>query len=109
MFDLAGRVAIVTGGNGGIGLGMIRTRLQRLKERETRKLFGVILGGKMLGLVAVFGLMKLGLFLLDSPAHALPMADPVVHQANDLVNPVNTIWVLVTAFLVFFMRRTLGG
>ena len=28
----------------------------------------------------------------------------VAHTANDLVNPVNTMWVLVTAFLVFFMQ-----
>src|SRR4029079_17369763 len=39
--------------------------------------------------------------LLDTPASA---QDAVVHQANDLINPVNTMWVLVTAFLVFFMQ-----
>src|SRR2546423_431374 len=37
----------------------------------------------------------------DTPAAA---ADPITHAANDLVNPTNTIWVLVTAFLVFFMQ-----
>jgi Amt family ammonium transporter len=38
---------------------------------------------------------------IDTPASA---ATAVTHRANDLVNPVNTIWVLVTAFLVFFMQ-----
>ncbi len=31
-------------------------------------------------------------------------AQVVAHQANDFVSPVNTIWVLVTAFLVAFMQ-----
>jgi Amt family ammonium transporter len=31
-------------------------------------------------------------------------AQSVAHKANDMVNPINTMWVLVTAFLVFFMQ-----
>ena len=38
--------------------------------------------------------------LLDTPASA----QTVTHQANDIVNPINTVWVLVAAFLVFFMQ-----
>ena len=38
--------------------------------------------------------------LIDTPASA----QAVTHQANDIINPINTMWVLVTAFLVFFMQ-----
>jgi Amt family ammonium transporter len=82
---------------------MIKTRLQRLKEKDTRRLIAVILGGKMLGIVAMLGVIKGFFWFFETAAGATPM-DTVVHQANDLVSPVNTIWVLVTAFLVFFMQ-----
>ena len=82
---------------------MIKTRLKRLKEKDTRRLIAVILGGKMLGIVAMLGVIKGFFWFFDTAAGATPM-DTVVHQANDLVSPVNTIWVLVTAFLVFFMQ-----
>ena len=82
---------------------MIRTRLQRLKQKDTRRLLAVILGGKMIGIAALLLLVKGFSSYFDSAAGASPLAD-VVHQTNDFVSPVNTIWVLVTAFLVFFMQ-----
>src|SRR5207237_3365451 len=42
-------------------------------------------------------------YFLETPAGASPVAQ-VAHQANDFVSPINTVWVLVTAFLVFFMQ-----
>src|SRR5437016_4476515 len=82
---------------------MIRTRLQRLKQKDTRRLLAVILGGKMIGIATLLLLVKGFASYFDSAAGASPLAD-VVHQTNDFVSPVNTIWVLVTAFLVFFMQ-----
>ena len=64
---------------------------------------GVLLGGKLLGIVAVLGAMKGFAWFFDAAASASPLAQ-VAHKANDFVSPVNTIWVLVTAFLVFFMQ-----
>jgi Amt family ammonium transporter len=81
---------------------MIRTRLERLKQKETRKYFVTFLAGKMLGLVALLGAIK-GFFWLFENAAGAQTTD-VVHQANDLISPINTVWVLVTAFLVFFMQ-----
>jgi Amt family ammonium transporter len=81
---------------------MIRTRLQRLKHKDTRRMFAVILGGKMLGVLALLGIIKGALWYFDTPLGALTTGPN--HVANDLVSPVNTIWVLVTAFLVFFMQ-----
>jgi Amt family ammonium transporter len=80
---------------------MIRTRLQRLKQRDTRRLFAVVIGGKMLGILTLLGAIKGLTWYFDGAAFA---ADTVVHRANDFVSPINTVWVLVTAFLVFFMQ-----
>src|SRR3954447_4027770 len=82
---------------------MIKTRLKRLKEKDTRRLIAVILGGKMLGIVAMLGVIKGFFWFFESAAGATPMGT-VVHQATDIVSPINTVWVLVTAFLVFFMQ-----
>jgi Amt family ammonium transporter len=82
---------------------MIRARLNRLRQKETRRLIGAILAGKMLGVVGILGAMKVFTFLFETAAGATPLAQ-VSHQANDLVSPINTVWVLVTAFLVFFMQ-----
>src|SRR4051812_42198300 len=81
----------------------MRTRLQRLKERETQKLVGIILSGKLLGIAGVLGVIKGFSWYFETAAGA-QAAGPIIHKANDLINPVNTIWVLVTAFLVFFMQ-----
>jgi Amt family ammonium transporter len=77
--------------------------MHRFKETETRRAFGVILLGKMLGILALLGAMKAFGSLLGDPAGASPIQDAAM-KADDLVNPINTIWVLVTAFLVFFMQ-----
>src|SRR6266851_390687 len=81
----------------------MNTRLQRLRLKETRRLWAVLLGGKMLGILAVLGLMKGTGWYFASHAGAGTLGD-VTHQANDIINPLNTVWVLVTAFLVFFMQ-----
>src|SRR5256885_859885 len=82
---------------------MIKTKLQRLRLKETRRLWAVLFAGKMLGIVAVLGLMKGTAWYFASHANAGTLGD-VTHQANDIINPLNTVWVLVTAFLVFFMQ-----
>jgi Amt family ammonium transporter len=82
----------------------MRSRLTRLRhEKETRRLFAVLLGGKMLGLASILGLMKGFTWFFEAQAGAATVGQ-VAHKANDLVNPLNTVWVLVTAFLVFFMQ-----
>jgi Amt family ammonium transporter len=81
----------------------MRTRLQKFRERDTRRVFATILGGKLLGIGAVLGMMKMFAVLFETPAGAAPLSE-VAHTANELVSPINTVWVLVTAFLVFFMQ-----
>jgi ammonium transporter, Amt family len=83
-------------------------RRQRLpasafKERATQKRFAVILAGKMAGLAAAAGAIGLSFYLFESVASAASVdATPLI--ADDLVNPLNTMWVLIAAFLVFFMQ-----
>ena len=80
----------------------MRKRLRRFREKETRRVFALIFSGKMLGIGAILGAMwGFNAFLGGAAAHA---QDAVEHTANGLVSPINTIWVLVTAFLVFFMQ-----
>jgi Amt family ammonium transporter len=79
----------------------MRTRLQRLKERETQKLALIIFGGKMAGVASTLAVIKGFSWYFMQQAGA---QEAVAHKANDLVNPLNTVWVLVTAFLVFFMQ-----
>ena len=81
----------------------MRNKLRRLREQDTRRLVAVILGGKMLGIVSLLGVMKGFGWLFESAAGASPLAQ-VAHEAGDFVSPINTVWVLVTAFLVFFMQ-----
>ncbi|MBX7159842.1 MAG: ammonium transporter [Acidimicrobiia bacterium] len=71
---------------------------------EKRRLFGRILGGKMIGVALVFGVIAaLGV----SVAHAQDATDTAAASGltvDDLINPINTMWTLVAAFLVFFMQ-----
>src|SRR4051794_23051555 len=83
------------------------TRLKRFKNKDTRKLIGVILVGKMTAVVILLGLLKASTWYFDSAAGAATGAP--VHHANDFVSPINTVWVLVTAFLVFFMQAGFMG
>src|SRR6478736_4896538 len=84
---------------------MITTLRMRVRDRESRKFFGAYLGGKMLGL----GVVMLGLwaitwyFSTKAGAAMLGQTTPAL-KADDVINPLNTVWVLIAAFLVFFMQ-----
>src|ERR1700752_3181935 len=58
----------------------------------------------MLGLLAAFGLIvALGPWIVGNVAHAAA-SDDVAAQVTSVINGTNTAWVLVAAFLVFFMQ-----
>ena len=56
------------------------TRLKRFKDKDTRKMIGVILAGKMTAVVILLGLMKGASWYFDSYAGA---AVAQVHHADD--------------------------
>lgn len=73
---------------------------ERLKDPQWRKYGMTLLLGKVGAICILYALFALATAFTGTPARA---DDPVL-KANDLVNPVNTAWTLVAAFLVFGMQ-----
>src|SRR4029450_9191901 len=78
-------------------------RLQRFKDRDTRRLFAVILTGKLLGVAGLLAGTNFPAPLPETPAGAAPLG-AAARQADSFISSINTAWVLITAFLVFFMQ-----
>jgi Amt family ammonium transporter len=78
---------------------VVRLR-ERLRDPEWRRYGYLLVGGKMLGVAMLLGIVALLMNVFGSPAHA----DDVALKGNDIVNPINTVWTLVAAFLVFGMQ-----
>src|SRR4051794_7273178 len=89
----------------------------RLKQPEWRRYAKLLIAGKLLGLAAVFGIMlaiqiapniiggSTAVAQAPAAAPAAAPADPLAAvKAGDIVNPINTLWVLLAAFLVFGMQ-----
>ena len=77
-------------------------RLQtRLREAEWRRFGMLLITGKFAGI----GLLLVAAMLInpDLIGWSTFAADPVL-KGNDIVNPINTVWTLVAAFLVFGMQ-----
>jgi Amt family ammonium transporter len=73
----------------------------RLRDPNWRKYGALLLSGKIAGIaLLLLGIAFLNPDLLGSRAFA---ADPQL-KGNDIVNPINTVWTLVAAFLVFGMQ-----
>jgi Amt family ammonium transporter len=74
---------------------------ERFKDPNWRR-FGVLLfAGKVAGLAVLAGCA----YLLNPDLFGFRVfaADPTI-KANDVVNPLNTVWTLIAAFLVFGMQ-----
>src|SRR6476660_1922549 len=102
----------------------------RLKDPKWRRYGLLLLAGKTLGIVALFGVITVGSSVVRSawqwghtvvyaqteaavaapagPAAAAPAPDPYKSAtAGDIINPINTEWVLLGAFLVFGVQAGL--
>jgi len=80
---------------------VIKRFLHGMKAPERRRVFYALLGGKALGLTLLL------LIIAGIPAyfgHKAFADDAAAAPIPAYVNPINTMWVLVTAFLVFFMQ-----
>jgi len=73
---------------------------QRLGDREWRRYAGLMLAGKMAGIVTLL----LAITVISSVFFATVLASDTNLKAADVVNPLNTLWTLVAAFLVFGMQ-----
>jgi Amt family ammonium transporter len=82
---------------------MINHLTTSIKDRDSRRYFATYLTGKMIGvsliLAAVYGFV----WYFGAQAHAGMLHETAV-KASAVVNPINTMWTLVAAFLVFFMQ-----
>src|SRR6202163_3729137 len=72
----------------------------RLRNPEWRRYGTTLLAGKGIGIGLVLLVMAVVSVFIGAHAQA---ADPVL-KGNDIVNPINTAWTLVAAFLVFGMQ-----
>ena len=74
---------------------------ERLAQSEWRRYGGTLLAGKLAGLA----ILLVGFYFFDPSllGHRVFAADTVL-KGNDIVNPINTVWTLVAAFLVFGMQ-----
>ena len=72
----------------------------RLQNPEWRRYGKVLLAGKGIGVALVLAIIGITSIFIGGHAFA---ADPDL-KGNDIVNPINTVWTLVAAFLVFGMQ-----
>jgi ammonium transporter, Amt family len=79
---------------------LARLRL-RLSDPEWRQYGALLLFGKLAGVALL--LVAVGFFNPDLIGWKAFAADPDL-KGNDIVNPINTVWTLVAAFLVFGMQ-----
>jgi Amt family ammonium transporter len=73
---------------------------QRLRDIEWRRYAYLLLLGKATAIMLLCMVIPLISYFIGSPVLA---ADPVL-KGNDIVNPINTVWTLLAAFLVFAMQ-----
>ena len=84
---------------------MITTLRVRMRDRERQKFFGVYLGAKMISVgVILFGMVAIAWYFSTKAGAAMIGQETPPLKADDIINPLNTVWVLVAAFLVFFMQ-----
>jgi len=74
---------------------------ERLRDPEWRRYGFTLFGGKILGIILLFAAMVTVAALIGGPLRAA--GDPII-KGNDVVKPLNTLWVLLAAFLVFGMQ-----
>src|SRR5579871_3937805 len=80
---------------------VIKRFIEGMKSADRRRVFYALLGGKALGLALLF------LIIVGVPryfGHPALADDAAAAPPPAYVNPINNMWTLITAFLVFFMQ-----
>src|SRR5690348_13942763 len=79
---------------------MLEKLRERIRQKDYRRLFATILASKVLGVVVLLVAIKAVSWYFSSPA----VADDPTPETPAYVNPTNTMWMVLAAFLVFFMQ-----
>jgi Amt family ammonium transporter len=79
---------------------MIKRFFREMKDPGKRRIFYAILGGKGIAVA----LLYVALIGLPSYFGAKAFADTAPPAPPAYINPINTMWTLIAAFLVFFMQ-----
>jgi Amt family ammonium transporter len=83
---------------------MLTTLRVNFKDPVRRRVVGNRLAGKMIGVAIVMAAIYALTWYFGTQAGATGLPKAAALKADDVVNPINTMWVCVTAFLVFFMQ-----
>jgi len=79
---------------------MLKEFMLRMKRAEDRRLLATMLTAKVAGVLLVLALMKGFSWYFATPA----FADDAAAAPPPYINPINTMWTVIAAFLVFFMQ-----
>jgi len=74
--------------------------IQRIRQRDYRRLLGLMMASKVVGVIIVLLAIKAITAYLFTPA----FADEAPAEPPAYINPINTMWTVIAAFLVFFMQ-----
>jgi Amt family ammonium transporter len=74
----------------------------RLRDPEWRRYAKMLMLGKAAGMALVLGFIAVSSYTIF--AHVYAQNGPAPLNGADIVNPINTVWTLVAAFLVFGMQ-----
>lgn len=77
---------------------------QRFGDAEWRRYGYLLLAGKTLGVALLLTGVYYISTLIGANVTAADTPPPPVLKGNDIVNPINTVWTLLAAFLVFGMQ-----
>src|ERR1019366_7217867 len=83
--------------------------LERMRQKEYRRLIAWTLAGKVVGaIVLILTIKAIGAYVFH-PAFADDTTAPAAAADPAYVNPINTMWTVIAAFLVFFMQAGFMG
>jgi ammonium transporter, Amt family len=80
---------------------MLEKFMYRWRQKEYRRYFFLFLGAKIAGVLLCLAIIKGFTFFLFTPALA---DDAAAAPTPAYINPINTMWTVIAAFLVFFMQ-----
>jgi Amt family ammonium transporter len=84
---------------------MLNKLKERLRQKEYRHLLATIMAGKVIGVAVLLLAIKAVSAYMFTPA----LADDAAAPPAPYVNPMNTMWTVIAAFLVFFMQAGFMG